>query len=394
MPDRDALKRRATEAIDRRKDELIAMSLRIHETPEIAFQEHKCSAMLADMLADNGFQVERGVSDLPTAFRAEFGSGEPRIAFVAEYDALPGVGHGCGHNIIGTASCAAGIIVKELLADAGGGTVLVMGTPAEEAAGGKVYMIDRGAFDGIDCAMMVHPGNRDTAIAYALACLELEVEFIGKPAHAAARPEAGLNALDAMVQAFVAIGLLRQQVRDSARIQGIITDGGQAVNVIPHHTQAKFLVRTEEDDYMDDVLKPKVLACFEGAAKATGCELKYRWNEEARYKTMRTNLALADAYKANVESLGRTTVMPDSKRSMGSTDMGNVSQFLPGIHPAIAISPWDIPIHTEEFRECAKSEAGHKGLLDAAKALAMTGIDVLVDADLRKRMKDEFASGA
>ncbi len=394
MPDRDALKRRATEAIDRRKDELIAMSLRIHETPEIAFQEHKCSAMLADLLAENGFQVERGVSDLPTAFRAEFGSGEPRIAFVAEYDALPGVGHGCGHNIIGTASCAAGIIVKELLADAGGGTVLVMGTPAEEAAGGKVYMIDRGAFDGIDCAMMVHPGNRDTAIAYALACLELEVEFIGKPAHAAARPEAGLNALDAMVQAFVAIGLLRQQVRDSARIHGIITDGGQAVNVIPHHTQAKFLVRTEEDDYMDEVLKPKVLACFEGAATATGCELRHKWNEEARYKTMRTNLALADAYKANVESLGRTTVMPDSKRSMGSTDMGNVSQFLPGIHPAIAISPWDIPIHTEEFRECAKSEAGHKGLLDAAKALAMTGIDVLVDADLRKRMKDEFASGA
>ncbi len=394
MPDRDALKRRATEAIDRRKDELIAMSLRIHETPEIAFQEHKCSAMLADLLAENGFQVERGVSDLPTAFRAEFGSGEPRIAFVAEYDALPGVGHGCGHNIIGTASCAAGIIVKELLADAGGGTVLVMGTPAEEAAGGKVYMIDRGAFDGIDCAMMVHPGNRDTAIAYALACLELEVEFIGKPAHAAARPEAGLNALDAMVQAFVAIGLLRQQVRDSARIHGIITDGGQAVNVIPHHTQAKFLVRTEEDDYMDEVLKPKVLACFEGAATATGCELRHKWNEEARYKTMRTNLALADAYKANVESLGRTTAMPDSKRSMGSTDMGNVSQFVPGIHPAIAISPWDIPIHTEEFRECAKSEAGHKGLLDAAKALAMTGIDVLVDADLRKRMKDEFASGA
>ena len=211
--------------------------------------------------------------------------------------------------------------------------MIVIGTPAEEAAGGKVYMIDRGGFRDIDCAMMVHPGNRDTSIAYALACLEFDVEFIGRPAHAAARPEAGLNALDAMVQAFVAIGLLRQQVRDSARIHGIITDGGQAVNVIPHHTQPKFLVRTEEDEYMDQVLKPKVLACFEGAALATGCELKYHWGEESRYKTMRTNMALAEAYRANVESLGRKTVMPDSKRSMGSTDMGNVSQVVPGIHP-------------------------------------------------------------
>jgi amidohydrolase len=265
-----------------------------------------------------------------------------------------------------------------------------MGTPAEEAAGGKVYMIDRGGFEGIDFAMMVHPGNRNTSVGYGLACLEFEVEFIGRSAHAAAAPHAGLNALDAMVQAFVAVGLLRQQVRDSARMHGIITDGGQAVNVIPHHTAAKFLIRTEEDDYMDEVLKPKFLACFEGAAKATGCELKYRFIEEARYKTVRTNMALADAYKANVEALGRTVVMPDSKRSMGSTDMGNVTHIMPGMHPAIAISPPDVPIHTVEFRECAKSEAGHKGLMDAAKAMAMTGIDILVDADLRERMKAEF----
>ena len=375
------------------RDDLVALSLRIHETPEIAFEEHKSSAMLADFLAENGFEVERGVCGLPTAFRATFGSGSPRIAFVAEYDALPGIGHGCGHNIIGTASTAAGIVVKELLAEAGGGTVQVIGTPAEEAAGGKVYMIDRGAFDGLDCAMMVHPGNRDTAVAYGLACLEMDVEFHGKPAHAAARPEAGLNALDAMVAAFANIGLMRQQLRDTARVHGIITDGGQAVNVIPHHTAAKLLVRSEEDDYMDNILKPKVLACFEGAAKATGCELVYKWGEESRYKTVRTNAALADAYKANVESLGRKTVNPESKRSMGSTDMGNVTQVVPGIHPAIAIAPWDVPIHTEEFREFAKSEAGHKGMLDAAKAMAMTGIDVLVDADLRKRMKVEFEGG-
>jgi amidohydrolase len=390
MPDAAALKQRAAADIDRRRDELIDLSLRIHATPEIAFQEHRSSAMLCDYLEANGFTVERGICEIPTAFRATHGSGTPRIAFVAEYDALPGVGHGCGHNIIGTASCAAGIAVKGLLSDAGGGTVEVIGTPAEEAAGGKVYMIDRGAFEGLDCAMMVHPGNRNTAVAYGLACLELDVEFHGRPAHAAARPEAGVNALDAMVAAFAGIGLMRQQLRDSARVHGIITDGGQAVNVIPHHTAAKLLVRSEDDDYMDETLKPKVLACFEGAARATGCQLEYRWGEQSRYKTIRTNMALADAYKANIESLGRKTVMPESRRSMGSTDMGNVSQVVPGIHPAIAIAPHEVPIHTEDFREYAKSDSGHAGLLDAAKALAMTGVDVLTDADLRARMKDEF----
>jgi amidohydrolase len=393
MADRDDLKRRAQAAVDARRDELIALSLRIHETPEPAFQEHKSAAMLEDFLEANGFAVERGICDIPTAFKATVGSGEPRLALVAEYDALPGVGHGCGHNIIGTASSAAGIVMKDFLADAGGGTVHVIGTPAEEAAGGKVYMIDRGAFRDLDCAMMVHPGNRNTSVAYALACLELDVEFTGKAAHAAARPDAGVNALDAMVAAFTNIGLMRQQIRDTARVHGIITDGGQAVNVIPHHTAAKLLIRTEEDEYMDEVLKPKVLACFEGAAKATGCELTYRWGEESRYKTMRTNMALADAYKANVESLGRKTIMPESKRSMGSTDMGNVSQVVPGIHPSIAIAPQEVPIHTEDFREFAKSESGHVGLIDAAKALAMTAIDVFVDADLRKRMKDEFQGG-
>src|SRR3990172_6435474 len=390
MADRGELKRRAADEIDRRRPELIDLSLQIHANPEVAFEEVKSAALLTDYLERNGFAVERGICQIPTAFRASYGSGEPRVAIIAEYDALPGVGHGCGHNIIGTASCAAGIAVRQLV-DETGGTVQVIGTPAEEAAGGKVYMAARGAFDGLTCAMMVHPGNRNTAVAYALACLELDVEFTGRAAHAAARPEAGLNALDAMVAAFVNLGLLRQQVRDSARIHGIITDGGQAVNVIPHHTAAKFLIRTEEDEYMDDVLKPKVLACFEGAAKATGCEMSYKWGEESRYKTVRTNMALAEAYQVNVESLGRTVVDPESRRSMWSTDMGNVTQIVPGIHPAIAIAPWDVPIHTTDFRGIAASEAGHLGLLDSAKAMAMTAIDVLTDAGLRKAMADEFA---
>jgi len=389
MPDAADLKQRATAEIERRRDELIATSLDIHANPEIAFEEHRSAAKLADFLEANGFAVERGICQIPTAFRATFGAGEPRVAFIAEYDALPGVGHGCGHNIIGTASCAAGIAVRPLVEETGG-TVLVIGTPAEEAAGGKVYMAARGAFDDLTCAMMVHPGNRDTAVAQALACLELDVEFEGRAAHAAARPDAGINALDAMVAAFANVGLLRQQLRDSARVHGIITEGGQAVNVIPHHTAAKLLVRTEDDGYMDAELKPKVLACFEGAAKATGCGLKHHWGEESRYKTMRTNMALAGAYQANVESLGRTVVSPESNRSMGSTDMGNVSQIVPGIHPAIAVAPQNVAIHTTDFREFAASESGHAGLMDSAKALAMTGIDVLVDGALRESMWAEF----
>jgi amidohydrolase len=392
MADAAKLKKRAKSLIDSRRDELIELSLKIHANPEIAFEEKKSSRFIADYLEANGFSVQRGVCDLPTAFSASYGSGDPSVAIVCEYDALPGIGHGCGHNVIGTASSAAGVAVRELM-DELGGTLNVIGTPAEEAAGGKVYMVDRGAFEGLDCAMMVHPGNRNTAVAYALACLELDIEFEGKAAHAAARPDAGINALDAMIASFANVGLLRQQLRDSARVHGIITEGGDAVNVIPNHTAAKLLIRSDDDQYMDDELKPKVLACFQGAAESTGCKLTHKWGEESRYRTMRTNLALADAYRRNIEDLGRTVVNPESQRSMGSTDMGNVSHVTPSIHPAIAIAPPDVPIHTEAFREFAVSDTGHAGLFDSAKALAMTAIDVFLDGDLRGEMKREFDKG-
>ncbi len=391
MPDPGSLKKQVISEVDRRRDELVALSLKIHASPEVAFQEEKAAAWLADYLEAEGFVVERGICRIPTAFRASYGEGEPAVAFLAEYDALPGVGHGCGHNIIGTASTAAGLAAKTV-ADETGGTVLVIGTPAEEAAGGKVYMADRGAFQGLTCAMLAHPGNRDVAVSYGLACLELNVEFHGRAAHAAARPEAGQNALDAMVAAFVNIGLLRQQLRDSARVHGIITDGGQAVNVIPHHTAASLLLRAEDDAYLDESLKEKVLACFQAAAQATGCRLEHRWGEESRYRTMRTNRALADAYRANIEALGRNVMEPESRRSMGSTDMGNVSALIPAIHPSIGVAPADVPIHTVEFRELAVSEAGHKALLDSAKALAMTALDVLTSPELRERMRGEFDS--
>ncbi len=386
--DQEALKRAVQAEVERRSGELWELSLRIHANPEIAFQETQASAWLSQYLQANGFQVERGICELPTAFRAVYGSGNPRIAFLAEYDALPGMGHACGHNIIGAASAAAGLAVKSA-ADALGGTVLVMGTPAEEAAGGKAYLVSGGAFADVDCAMLVHPGNRNAVISYSLACIELDVEYFGRASHAAAKPEDGINALDAMLLAFQGVGLVRQQLRESARVHGIITDGGQAVNVIPNHTAASLLLRAEDDDYLD-VVREKVLACFQAGAAATGCKLEHRWGEESRYRAMRTNNTLAGAFARSYEMLGRPVTQQESARSMGSTDMGNVSAVIPAIHPTITIAPPDVPIHTDEFRELAASESGRQGLLDAAKAMAMTAVDLLGDPEILRRARAEF----
>jgi len=387
----DDLKKRAVDEIEAHRDQLIELSLRIHANPETAFREAKAAGWLSDYLETEGFAVERGICQIDTAFRASYGSGRPRVAFLAEYDALAGIGHGCGHNIIAMASLGAAIATKAIV-PAAGGTALLIGTPAEEAAGGKVLMANRGAFDDLDVAMLVHPGNRDVAVTYALACLELGVEYFGRAAHAAARPEAGINALDALVMAYNSVSALRQHIRDSARIHGIITDGGQAVNVVPEHTAAVFLIRAEDDDYLEE-LKEKVLACFRAGAEATGARLEYRWGEEARYRAMRSNRALADAFRRNMEALGRQVEECDSGRSLGSTDMGNVSALVPAIHPTVAIAPPDVPIHTPEFRDVSASEAGHRGLLDAAKAMAMTAVDVLLDADLRRRIEEGFRGG-
>ena len=387
----DDLKKRAIDEVEARRDELIDLSLRIHANPETAFREAKAAGWLTDYLEAEGFAVERGICQIDTAFRATYGSGRPRVAFIAEYDALAGIGHGCGHNIIATASLGAAIATKAIVAEAGG-TALVIGTPAEEAAGGKVFMASRGAFDDLDVAMLVHPANRDVAVTYALACLELDVQYFGRAAHAAARPEAGVNALDALVSAYSSVNALRQHIRDSARIHGIITDGGQAVNVVPEHAAGAFLLRAEDDDYLEE-LKEKVLACFRAGAEATGARLEYRWGEEARYRAMRSNRALAEAYRRNMEALGREVQECDSQRSMGSTDMGNVSVLVPAIHPTVGIAPPDVLIHTPEFRDVAASEAGHRGLLDSAKAMAMTAADVLLDADLRRWIEEEFRGG-
>lgn len=338
-------------------------------------------------LEDNSFSVKRGICGLPTAFSGLYGSGKPIIAVVAEYDALPEIGHACGHNIIAASAIGAAIACK-IAVDAGGGSIMVIGTPAEELYGGKAIMAERGAFKDIDTAMMVHPGTQDVATAEALACQSLDVEFLGREAHAAGQPEMGINALEAMIQSFVAINSLRQHIRSDARIHGIITDGGKAANVIPAHSAGSFLVRAGDAVYLEE-LKQKVLNCFLGAATASGARLEYRWGE-IKYAPMRNNSALAEIFRQNMQALGRNMVTSIPCQIFGSTDFGNVSQLVPSIHPFVAIAGRGTPFHSREFRQAAASEAGMRGLVDAAKALAMTMVDLLVEPENLRRVKEEF----
>jgi len=388
----DELKHRAIAAIEARAGELVELSQRIHAHPEIAYEEVQAAAWLTELLEGGGFGVERGIAGLPTAFRAVAGAGRPVVAIVAEYDALPGIGHGCGHNIIATAAAGAGIGARAVM-DAVDGELQVIGTPAEEVYGGKVAMIREGAFAGIDAAMMTHPATRDTVNAKALACAELRVEYFGVEAHAAAQPERGVNALAAMIIAFNAIDALRQHIRRNARVHGVITHGGDAPNIVPGHTSASFLVRAADDEYLED-LKTRVAGCFEAGAAATGSRLELTWNIN-QYAAMNTNRALAEAHRRNLAAIGRSVPPDDDPPPLGSTDMGNVSKLCPSIHPAIAIAPPDVNGHSPGFAACAASAAGDKAVIDGAKALAMTAIDVFTDGELRKAMDAEFerASG-
>ncbi len=380
------------EAIDRaelQRSKLIQLSLNIHDNPELGFQEKKAFAWLTGYLEDSGFNIEQGIAGLATAFRATYGQGSPRIALLAEYDALPKIGHACGHNIIAVSAVGAAAASKSII-DRLGGSILVLGTPGEEILGGKIDMVKAGAFTGIDVAMIVHPNTLNMVTVQTLACSTLDVEFFGRPAHAAAQPYEGINALEAMILAFTSINSLRQHIKTEARIHGIITDGGEAPNVVPAHSAGVFLVRAINDDYLTE-LKDKVLNCFKGASLASGARLEYSWRDRA-YAPMKNNAALAGLFKQNLELLGRHIEDFDSRFGFGSTDMGNVSQVTPSIHPTIAIAPPDVFIHTQEFASAAASETGHEGLMDAAKALSMTVADILQPGMLGK-IKHEFQTG-
>ncbi len=384
---KERLKAQVCAEIEKQRDRLIRLSLKIHSNPELGFKEKKASEWLTRYLSRYGFGVEKGICGLPTAFKATYGSGPPIIVLIAEYDALPGVGHACGHNIIGTSSAGAAVASK-CVVDYCGGTVVVLGTPAEEVFGGKVLMVNAGIFEGVDVAMMVHPGVRNFVTTEALACVGLDIEFLGKAAHAAAYPERGVNALEAVILSFNAVNSLRQHIRSDARVHGIITYGGEAANIVPERAAASFLVRALDGSYLED-LKVKVLNCFEAAALATGAKLRYKWSDVA-YAPMKNNQKLAEVFKLNLESLGRS-VEPFSRHfGVGSTDMGNVSQVVPSIHPTIAIASPGVLVHSPDFAAAAASSEGHKGLLDAAKAMAMTVVDLLREPRLLTEIKSEF----
>ncbi len=385
----EGLKTKLRNEVDARRQELVQLSLKIHDNPELSFEEKRASSWLIDFLGSNGFRVRSTVAGLPTAFQATYGQGSPRIALLAEYDALPQIGHGCGHNIIAASAVGAGVASK-LAIDQLGGTIVVLGTPGEEGFGGKIDMVEAGVFEEIDVAMMVHPNTRNMVTTEMLACTSLEVEFIGKPAHAAAQPYKGVNALEALILAFNSVNSLRQHIKAEARIHGIITDGGQVPNIVPAHSAAKFLIRALDKLYLDE-LKEKVLNCFKGASLATGAKLEYNWGERS-YSPMKNNVTLAELFGENLQSLGRHVEAFDPRFGFGSTDMGNVSQVVPSVHPSVAIAAPEVVIHTPEFAQAAASEAGHEGLLDAAKAMAATVVDILDKPETLHKIKQEFYS--
>ena len=383
------IKLKVKDGVELQRQQLIELSLNIHGNPELGFKEEKASAWLTDYLEGNGFHVERGIAGVATAFRAAYGQGSPRIALLAEYDALPKIGHGCGHNIIGVSATGAGVASKHIV-DRLGGSVVVLGTPAEENFGGKLNMVQAGVFEEIDVAMIVHPAVRNKVTGPALACTGVEVEFFGQPAHASAAPHKGINALEATILAFNSINALRQHIKPEARIHGIITDGGEAPNIVPAHSAAEFYVRAPDNKYLAE-LKDKVVNCFTGASIATGARLEYHWDDRT-YDSMKSNEILAGLFKHNLESLGRHVEPFDPEFGIGSTDMGNVSQVVPSIHPTIAIASPEVLGHTPEFAAAAASEAGHEGFMDAAKAMAMTVVDILQPGTVDK-IKQEFCRG-
>ncbi len=387
----DPQKQALIKEVERLKPELLEISRFLHANPELAFEEHKAAERLSRTMETHGFSVERSVAGLDTAFTASRASAEgPTIAFLAEYDALPGLGHACGHNLIAAGSVGAGLALKAALGEVGG-RVLVVGCPAEEKGGGKIPLVDSGVFQGVDAAMLVHPSNRTEIVKRALGMRDVQVEFFGKASHAAATPHLGINALDAVILAFTNINALRQQIRPDARIHGIITHGGKAPNIIPDHAAALFYVRALDMAYLEELYQ-KVLGCFEAAAMATGTRHQVK-RAGSDYHPHKINYALAELFRKNLEALGAQVDQGPEDQDLGSTDVGNVSQAVPTVQPMIAICGPSVACHMPEFAVASASRAGEEGMLLAATAMALTGLDLLRDRDALRRVKQEFAGG-
>ena len=383
------LKQAMVARVDELADVLIEASHDIHEHPELAFEEHHAHDALTAILEREGVDVTRSAFGMETAFDAVVGSEGPTVAVCLEYDALPGVGHACGHNIIATAGLGASLAAAAFAAD-GGGRVRILGTPAEERGGGKEVAIRGGALEGVDVAMMIHPADADLLSMDAIAVVEYDVEFHGKAAHAAAFPQLGQNALDAAVLSYVNIAALRQHIEDTDRIHGIFTDGGARPNIVPEHAAMTWMVRSLKREGLEP-LAERVKACFEAGAAATGCTCTY---DQAfpPYDDVIDNQAMLELYGANVAALGRPASRPGPKRVVGSTDMGNVSKVVPAIHPMIRVAPPGISIHSHDFATHARSSAGDEAVILGAKAMAMTIADLWEDPAAVERAKAELAA--
>ncbi len=382
------MKAKVVEFIEQERENYISAAKYIWENPEIGHQEFKAQKLLVELLEKGGFEVEKGVAGMDTAFIARSGGLKPSVAFLAEYDALPGLGHACGHNLIGVMAVAAGISLKKFLPPEMG-SIMVIGSPAEETDGGKVAMVKDGVFDEVDIALMAHPSTRYQKSGHSLGLETLQFDFFGSSAHASSAPEKGINALDGAINTYVSISNLRQQVKDGARIHGVITKGGEAANIIPEHARLQYYVRAREKEELDKLVE-MVKACAEGGAKGAGCRLKIS-NYETGYAALISNKPLNEKFCSNLVFLGVSLEDIKEGNSQGSVDIGDVSQVVPAIHPYVKITENSCAGHTRDFAIAAKSQEAMKGMLLGAKALALTALDYFFDENLKREIGEDFA---
>lgn len=378
---------RVIRAVDELAGTLTKLSLDLHAHPELAMAEQHAAAQLTGLLEDAGFAVERGVAGLPTAFKAAWGAGRPAVAYLCEYDALPGLGHACGHNLIAAGCAGAALALRRALPEPAG-SIVCIGTPGEEGQGGKILELDAGVFDGVDAALMFHPGDRNWPWRHATATISLEVDFTGVAAHAAAAQH-GRSALAAVIQLFTAVDAMRQFMPETARIHGIITDGGQAVNVVPAHAAATLQVRALTSQDTRELLG-RVEACAHAAAAATGTTVTLR--RGLLYAERKNNHTIAARVFEHLETLGVQGEEPVLRGGTGSSDIGNVSLKLPAIHPYLRIAPRGTPGHSVKMAELAGQPQAQQAMLSMAKALACTGADLLSDPGLLAAAREEFAT--
>jgi amidohydrolase len=385
-------KHRVAEAVEQARAEIIDLSHRIHAHPEPAFEEHQAAAWVAEAVARHGYQVELPAGRLPTALRARLPGGRgpdgPRIGILAEYDALPGLGHGCGHNSMAASGVGAAIALAAVAPDLAG-EIVFLGTPAEERGGGKQVMIEDGLFDGLDAALLYHPSDTSTAMCVLLACADVEVTFHGLQAHAASDPWMGKNALDALILLFQAVGLWRQQIRPTARVHGIVVEGGTAANIIPDRTVARFMVRSDRQDDFERML-PRFEKIAQGAALAADCTVEVAVSSV--YSTMKDNSVLRELFRSSMVAHGVKEDAFDYSR-LGSSDMGNVSQVVPTIHPYLAICDEGVAGHSIAFRDAAITPRADETTLMAATIVAEVAYDLFTDPQLVDAAWREFHAG-